>query len=120
MSDHNIDRRKALAWTIPVIALAIAAPAAAASGGGSVTCGGSQNDNGTYVVDNKAGTLTIFYRVRPDIVDINIRYAVGTSQNIHLDASVVPASLIYVVSLRAQAAWVQVHGFNAHFGADCI
>ena len=108
----------AAAWSIPVIALAVAAPAAAASKDcPPVTCGGTAQDNGTYVVDGS--TLTIFYRVRPDVVDINVRYAGGRTVNIHKDASVVPASRIYTVALQGAPEWIQVHGFNSHFGQDC-
>lgn len=108
------------AWSAPVIALAVATPLAAASEASAVvkTCGGTPYDNGTYTV--QGNILTIQYRTAPDIYEINAR-GDGWSKSFGTNYGAAPArgSLTWSVVLPAAPKWIQVHGFNAHFGEVC-
>lgn len=125
MTQH-IGRRTLLAsaaWSIPAIALAVGVPAASASAPEPdypVICNAYPQDNGTfYVYDDR---VVIEYLSAPDIYEINIRYADGTTQSFGTNFGSAPArgSTSWAVPLRSEPEWIQVHGFNTHLGETCF
>ena len=120
---------KAAAWSMPVIALAVSAPAAAASGPtpptAYVTCGAdAMNDNGTYTVtknDNGTTTITVIYKTAPDIYEINVRTTAGNfSYGTNYGSAPMKGSTSWTIVVPAKVTWAQVHSFNSHFGeATC-
>lgn len=114
-----MDRRtfiKGAAWSVPVVAVAVAVPAVAASELEVVTtCGGSAQDNGTYTV--QGNRLTINYRTAPDIYEVNAR-GDGWSKSYGTNYGTAPASgsLTWSIALPGTPTWIQVHSMGAHFG----
>lgn len=122
----------ATAWTIPVIAVAVAAPQAAASQPAPtdppvVVCGGPtgafpDQDNGTYTVDHENNRITVVFKTRPDSLDLNVRTADGWTKNYHPNLNSLGADLVWIVQVppgHGRITWVQVHGFNSHYGETC-
>ncbi|MGN7862409.1 hypothetical protein ACTJI8_17635 [Microbacterium sp. 22303] len=110
---------KGAAWSIPVIAVAAAAPMAAASTRkAAVVCGNVQDgDNGRYVVDQNMVAVT--YARVPDIYEVNVHYADGSSISFGTNFGNAPTagstSWTVPTDPDKQIAWVQVHTFNTHF-----
>lgn len=109
---------KGAAWSIPVIAAATAVPLAAASSTGSktVTCGSkAAGDNGSYTIDGTR--IIVSYRTAPDIYEINVHFADGTSASYGTNYATAPArgTLRWAVETGKAISWVQVHSFNTHF-----
>lgn len=110
---------KAAAWSVPVVAAAVAVPAVTASQDDDVvTCGGSAQDNGTYTV--QGNRLTISYRTAPEIYAVNAR-GNGWQRSYGTNYSTAPArgTRTWEIALLDDPTWIQVHGFNAHFGEVC-
>lgn len=109
------------AWSLPVIAAAIATPLAAASAPqpeDCTVCGGTPYDNGVYTVVGR--TLVVSYRTAPDIYEVNARGA-GWSTSYGTNYGTAPkrGTRTWTIVLPAAPTWIQVHGFNAHFGETC-
>lgn len=110
------------AWSLPVIAAAVATPLAAASCPPEQpevkVCGGSPYDNGVYTVSGR--TLVISYRKAPDIYEVNARGA-GWTKSYGTNYGNAPkrGALTWTILLPAEPTWIQVHGFNAHLGETC-
>lgn len=110
---------KGVAWSAPVVAVAVAVPAVTASGIDDViVCGGSAQDNGTYTV--QGDRLTISYRNAPDIYEVNAR-GDGWQRSYGTNYGTAPArgSLTWEITLPSAPTWIQVHSFNAHLGENC-
>lgn len=117
---------RAGAWAAPVIVMATASPATAASGGPvlgmppppppTVTCGGTSGNNGTYTV--VGNTIVISYNKVPDIYEVNVRMLNGAQRSFGTNYGTAPVSgsLTWSIQLPAAPGWIQVHGFNAHYG----
>jgi len=109
------------AWSVPVIAAAIATPLAAASTTAPEApkvCGGTPYDNGVFTVTGR--TLVISYRTAPDIYEVNARGA-GWSKSYGTNYGNAPkkGTRTWTIVLPADPTWIQVHGFNAHLGETC-
>jgi hypothetical protein len=104
------------AWSIPVIALAVAAPAAAASTDPqlAVTCADPRAGVFTII----GSTIVIKYRTAPDIYEANIHFANGGSVSFGTNYGTGPGrgATTWTITLPAAPAWVQVHGFDVHYG----
>lgn len=110
---------QSVAWTVPVIALAVGTPLTAASAPTpTVTCGGTPQDNGVYTVQDNI--LTILYRTAPDIYEVNAR-GTGWSKSYGTNYGTAPerGSLTWSIALPDAPTWIQVHSFNSHFGEAC-
>ncbi|UFS57833.1 hypothetical protein [Subtercola endophyticus] len=122
---------KSAAWSVPVIALAVGAPAQASStphGWTPCICGGKngsgpygQNDNGQYLVEEHLLIIT-YDRIPQNTIDVNVRFLDGTSKNFHYDFKnwpLTPGSNQLTINLAGYSttgpAWVQVDGFNSHY-----
>ena len=119
---------KAAAWAVPVVALAATAPLAAASTPNTPDpdtpigyCGTfhSQGNNGTYLVFGNR--IVVSYHTVPDIYEVNLRLKNGQSLSFGTNYGTAPApgSLTWVIDFPPGIAWVQVHGFNDHYGEVC-
>jgi hypothetical protein len=113
----GVDRRVALAalWSAPVLALAVSAPAAAASA--VVTPAVCFDPRaGSFVVSGRV--LVIKYKAAPDIYEVNAHFANGgqASFGTNYGTAPGPGATEWTVGLPAEPAWVQVHGFNTHYG----
>lgn len=73
-------------------------------------------NNGTFTV--RDDSITVNYQVSPDIYEINVHYADGTSQSFGTNFGTAPApgSTEWTIALKSPAKWVQVHSFNDHYG----
>lgn len=127
---NGVGRRefvKAAAWSVPVVAVAVATPLAAASqpnpeptGGPIRVCGGGHGDNGTYTVSADGKTLVINFKNVPDIYEVNAKgYGWEKSYGTNYGSAPKPGSLTWVIVFDQPAQWIQVHSFNAHFGVNC-
>lgn len=119
-----LDRRQVLkgaAWSVPVIAVAVATPQAAASTvpDEPIICGGTTGNNGTYVVTGNV--IVVNYATAPDIYEANVQLADGTRLSFGTNYGTAPqkGSLTWTIALPAKPTWVQIHGFNAHLGQEC-
>ncbi|WP_126412673.1 hypothetical protein [Acidipropionibacterium jensenii] len=124
MSEHLSSRRtvlKTAAWSAPVVALAVAAPQAAASGSGNTTptCG-SAGDNGTFTVTkNQDGTylIVVNYKEAPDIYEANVRTESGSfSYGTNYNSAPAKGSKTWTITVPGKPVWIQIHTFNSHFG----
>lgn len=111
---------RSAAWSLPVIAVAVAAPGAAASTPPDpktpVTCGNrASGDNGTYTVDDSR--VIVSYVTAPDIYEINVHFVDGSSASYGTNYNTAPAagSLQWAIETGKTIAWVQVHTFNTHY-----
>jgi hypothetical protein len=110
------------AWSLPVIAAAVATPLAAAScppeEAKPITCGGTPYDNGTYTIVGR--TIVVNYRTVPDIYEINAKGA-GWAKSYGTNFGTAPkrGALTWTVVLPYEPTKIQVHGFNAHLGENC-
>ncbi|WP_394254742.1 hypothetical protein [Pseudoclavibacter helvolus] len=107
------DAMRTGAWSVPVIAVAIATPAASASSSrGETVCMGSA---GTYTVT--ADALTIRFARVPDIYEANVRTASGTrGYGTNYGTGPKRGSRVWVIPLASRPEWAQVHPFNEHYG----
>lgn len=124
----DMDRRtlvKSAAWAAPVVALAVAAPAAAAS---TPTCQAE-----TYIFDPHTtpldhgqgdavkitiltGSAVVFEYLRDvDSVDINVRTASGASNTHPNRAAKVGETITVPLGECVDPEWIQVHGNNVHY-----
>lgn len=127
---NNISRRtivKGAAWAVPVIAVAVSTPLAAASqvpvcdryylyrpqdyqGNGSM---GPNNNVAQIEVTGTAVIVT--YRRETDITDINVHKASG-NVNKHIDGRVKPGTQIVIPLANCEdPTFIQVHGNNTHY-----
>ena len=116
-----MDRRtliKGAAWAAPLTILVTATPARAASGDECGTYHGSGN-NGTYHVSPTS--IIVQYKTAPDIYEANVRFADGSTRGYGTNYGTAPArgSLTWIIALPMPAKWVQIHGFNDHYGENC-
>ena len=114
----NLNRRAVLstAWTVPVIAIAVAAPLTAASTASAAPVGRVCMDPaGSFDVRGRA--LMIFYRSVPDIYEVNARGA-GWSKSYGTNYGTAPSpgSTTWRIELPDVPTWIQVHSFNTHYG----
>lgn len=119
----TLTRRQALhaaAWSVPVIALATAAPMAAAS---HPTCEPvyyrqpvlGPHDVAYITITREA--VIIEYTKATDIIDINVHVAGQPSINVHRDWPKGKAKLTKTIALPGSCptvTFVQVHGCNTH------
>lgn len=130
MTEKGISRRtlvKGAAWSVPVIAVAVSTPLAAASTApvcerfhhydpknyGPYDSMGPQYNVATITVT--ATAVVIKYIRETDIQDINIRKTSG-SQNLHVDGRVnVGREIIIPLVDCEDPSFIQVHGNNAHY-----
>lgn len=140
IATKNIDRRTVLrsaAWSAPVIALAIASPAASASGDPTPPkgcqygnypgrgSGGDSNDNGWYQTIYADGHwyLDIHYSHAPDIYEVNAKFeglAPDTSYGTNYGTAPAAGTLIWRILTPAQCGnGTQVHTFNTHISSKC-
>ncbi|WP_424462987.1 hypothetical protein [Pseudoclavibacter helvolus] len=108
-----MNRRSLLsAWSVPVVAVAVAAPLAAASVRKSMVC---VDTAGTYEINGNI--LTIRYRVAPDIYEVNARGS-GWSKSYGTNYGTAPkrGATYWEIELPGPPTWIQCHGFNAHYG----
>lgn len=114
-----MDRRsllKAAAWSAPVIAIAVAAPAAAAS---DTVCTNfaqspvTQYDVAEVVIDGPGKQIIVTYKKDIDIIDVNVHTSAG-NQNIH-KAGVQAGHVEVIKILVCDPTFVQVHGNNTHY-----
>ncbi|ALJ22073.1 hypothetical protein [Microbacterium sp. No. 7] len=125
MHKNRASRRtilKGAAWAMPVIAAAVTAPVAAATSVPATepaVCGGTGGNNGRYYVEDDR--ITVAFDAAPDIYEINVRYVDGSAQSFGTNYGSAPArgETAWAVPLRARPAWIQVHGFNDHYGIEC-
>ena len=129
----GFDRRtlvKGAAWSVPVIALAVGAPAQASSGSHwtPCICGGKngsgpygQNDNGEYLVEQQLLIIT-YDRLPQNQIDVNVNFLEGGSHNFHYTSSnwpLAPGSKTLTIDLSPYTtkgpSWIQVDGFNSHY-----
>ena len=128
---NEMPRRTVLrgaAWSVPVIAAAIATPLAAASeptpqptsGPPLGVCGFYHHgNNGSYYV--YADKIVVTYNTPPDIYELNVKFKHGGSASWGTNYGTAPArgSLEWIVPLPRPATWVQCHGISDHFGETC-
>jgi hypothetical protein len=116
---------KGAAWSVPVIAMAVAAPQASASQTTppkkSTVCGRSDlNDNGTYsITENGDGTYTIVvqYRQAPDLYESNVKTVAGSySYGTNFGSAPSRGSMTWSFVVPAKPTNIQVHTFDSHFG----
>lgn len=122
----QVTRRAVLAaaWSVPVIALAVSAPAAAAS---------HEPDDHIAMCLSNSGTpsrmfeylgvsdTVIVAKLRPgarDWFDVNVTMPPGhTFSNRHLNAADFPAGHVFTFPVTARPVWVQCD--DLHFPKDC-
>lgn len=120
MKNTDLTRRtvvKAAAWAVPVIAVAVATPLAAASGEPTCERYYRYEAYGQDVADIEitATAVIITYRKTTDIQDINIHKASG-NRNIHVDGKVKVKTQVAIPLANCEdPTFVQVHGNNTHY-----
>lgn len=118
----EVTRRNMLgaAWSLPVIALAVSTPAAAASEVVFCTFGGGENDNGVakVVQQGKQWMLIIAYKVAPDIYEVNAKFGghpADMSFGTNYGTAPTKGTTTWVIPLPAPAlSGTQIHSFNSH------
>ena len=115
---------KAASWSAPVILLSVNAPATVASGPTPEEpeiCGlvHDAGNNGTFLV--YTDKIIVQYKTAPDIYEANVQYDDGSRGSFGTNYGTAPArgSLVWTIALPKRAAWVQIHGFNDHYGEVC-
>lgn len=110
---------KAAAWSVPAIAVAVGTPTLAASDEPEIDiCTDGTADAYYQVTDDH---IVVKYNPAPDIYEINVRYPDGSTMSFGTNYGTAPenGSLVWMVPILTKPSWVQVHGFNAHFGESC-
>lgn len=120
-----ISRRQIMrtaAWSVPVIAAAVAAPALAASG--DVICGGyfGPGDNGDFTVAHDA--IVIYYGQPPKLVRVYVEYENGFAAELaNMPGSDLPgAQMSYLAALPLPSdtlTLVQIAEFETRYGIEC-
>jgi hypothetical protein len=76
---------------------------------------------GTLTYELSGTSLVINYQdFSEDLLDVNVRYADGTTKNFHQQFGAPIGTQTKVLQLEDQCVeWIQVHGTNYHYEHDC-
>lgn len=90
-----------IAWVITVTAVTLATPA------------GATEPRTTFTVSPTQVVVT--YAAGADSIDVNIRYADGSSFNVHPNRAAAVGEVL-TIPVTSQPVWVQVHTTDCHWG----
>lgn len=121
---NDISRRsvvKSAAWSVPVIAAAIAVPQSAASNSSEPPCKNrayvsTLGEHDVAIILITGEYVIVQYKKDVDLIDINLHKSSGNI-NMHIQRKVKAGEKIVVAELKncEDPTFIQVHGNNTHY-----